>query len=220
MSEFRDDERAVGSAGGRADGVDEAFEEAAGESVENSADDGFEDAPGGASSGSDSASAEEAEILRSELMRLQDELREAKSQSEELRDRFMRARADLENYRKRAAADAERARDAGLDSAVLPVLSVFDDLRRAIDAADSGDPASIVPGVQSVLATLERNLEALGIKSIGNVGDSFDPDLHEALTSVSTDQAEKSETIAEVFQLGFQKGDRLIRPARVVVYQS
>lgn len=175
----------------------------------------------GAGSGVDVAeAAEEADVLRNELMRLQEELSETRSRLDEMKDRYMRARADLDNYRKRAAADADRARDAGLDSAVLPVLSVFDDLRRALEAADTADPAAIVPGIQSVLATLERNLEALGIKAIGNVGETFDPDLHEALTSVPTDETDKSETIAEVFQLGFQKGDRLIRPARVVVYQS
>ncbi|MEX2541862.1 MAG: nucleotide exchange factor GrpE [Trueperaceae bacterium] len=230
MSEFRDSERMVDADGRRAEGVDEGVDEGvverAGGGAENRGENRAEAGDRGAASALGGASAangddpDEAEILRSELMRLQEELKEAKSHSEEMRDRFMRARADLENFRKRAAADAERARDAGLDSAVLPVLSVFDDLRRAIDAADSGDPASIVPGVQSVLSTLERNLEALGITPLGNVGDSFDPDLHEALTSVPTDKAEKSETIAEVFQLGFQKGDRLIRPARVVVYQS
>jgi molecular chaperone GrpE len=162
----------------------------------------------------------EAEILRTELMRLQEELVESRARFEEMRDRFMRARADLENYRKRAVADVERAREAGLDSAVLPVLSVFDDLRRALDAADVADPAGIVPGVQAVMSSLERNLEALGIKPVGNIGEAFDPDIHEALTSVPTDEAERSETIAEVFQLGFRKGDRLIRPARVVVFQS
>jgi molecular chaperone GrpE len=168
----------------------------------------------------DAVEADEVEILRSELMRLQEDLKEANARFEEMKDRFLRSRAELDNYRKRAATEAERARDSGLDSAVLPALVVFDDLKRALDAADGADPAAIVPGVQSVLATLERSLEALGVESVGHVGDAFDPDLHEALTSLPTDEAEKSDTIAEVFQVGFQKGGRLIRPARVVVYQS
>lgn len=166
------------------------------------------------------AEEQEAEVLRTELSRLQEELHEAYARAEELKDRFIRARAELENFRKRAAAEAERARESGLDSAVLPVLSVYDDLQRALAAAEGGDPASIVPGVQGVLATLERNLDNLGITTVGNVGDTFDPDLHEALTSVPTNEADKADTIAEVFQVGFQKGERLIRPARVVVYQS
>jgi molecular chaperone GrpE len=178
------------------------------------------EASGEPAGSSDAVEADEAEILRSELMRLQEDLKEANARFEEMKDRFLRSRAELDNYRKRAAAEAERARDSGLDSAVLPALVVFDDLKRALDAADGADPAAIIPGVQSVLATLERGLEALGIESVGHVGDTFDPDLHEALTSLPTDETEKSDTIAEVFQVGFQKGGRLIRPARVVVYQS
>ncbi|MEX2535281.1 MAG: nucleotide exchange factor GrpE [Trueperaceae bacterium] len=191
-----------------------------GESDDGESDDGVfqtDESPGAAESG---GSAQETEILRNELMRLQEELNEALARADELKDRFVRARAELDNFRKRAAADAERARESGLDSAVLPVLSVYDDLRRAIDAADTTDPAQIVPGVQSVLSTLERNLDGLGIKTVGSVGDPFDPDLHEALTSIPTTETAKPDTIAEVFQLGFQKGERLIRPARVVVYQS
>lgn len=212
MSEIRDqdqqaserDEQSFGAAGGEArpeDAVEQEAVEVEGE-VETSE-------PAG-----------EADVLRNELMRLQEELAEAKQNAQEMRDRYLRARADLENYRKRAAADADRARDAGLDSAVLPVLSVFDDLRRALDAAAAGDPEEIIPGVQSVLATLERNLENLGIESLGSVGERFDPDVHEALTTIPSAEPEDSETIAEVFQLGFRKGGRLIRPARVVVYQS
>ena len=180
-------------------------------------------ASGDAGTGADAhagAEEQEAEVLRSELIRLQEELHEANARADEMKDRFIRARAELENFRRRAAAEAERARESGLDSVVLPVLSVYDDLRRALEAADTADPATIVPGVQSVLSGLERNLDSLGIKAVGNVGETFDPDLHEALTSIPTTEAEKSETIAEVFQLGFQKGERLIRPARVVVYQS
>ena len=166
------------------------------------------------------AEVQESELLRNELLRIQEELHQANARADELKDRFMRARADLENYRKRAGQEAERARESGLDSAVLPVLSVYDDLQRAIEAAEGADPASIVPGVQSVLATLERNLENLGIDAVGHVGETFDPDLHEALTSLPTEEAGKADTIAEVFQVGFRKGERLIRPARVVVYQN
>lgn len=175
---------------------------------------------GDGSQAAEPAESQEAEVLRSELLRLQEELHEANARAEEMKDRFMRARAELDNFRRRATVEAERARESGLDSAVLPVLSVYDDLRRALEAADTADPATIVPGVQSVLSTLERNLDNLGIKAVGNVGETFDPDLHEALTSIPTSEADKSDTIAEVFQLGFRKGDRLIRPARVVVYQS
>lgn len=162
----------------------------------------------------------ELEILRSELATLQVALEAAGDELVELKDRYLRARADLENYRRRALQDVERAREAGLDSAILPVLTVFDDLSRALAVADEEDPGKILPGVQSVLTALERNLDTLGIQRLGEVGDRFDPDLHEALTAVPTDEEERKGTIAEVFQAGFKRGDRLVRPARVLVFQE
>ena len=162
----------------------------------------------------------ELEILRSELATLQVALEATGDELVELKDRYLRARADLENYRRRALQDVERAREAGLDSAILPVLTVFDDLSRALAVADEEDPGKILPGVQSVLTALERNLDTLGIQRLGEVGDPFDPDLHEALTAVPTDDEERKGTIAEVFQAGFKRGDRLVRPARVLVFQE
>ncbi|MCY4353935.1 MAG: nucleotide exchange factor GrpE [Truepera sp.] len=162
----------------------------------------------------------ELEILRSELATLQVALEAAGDELVELKDRYLRARADLENYRRRALQDVERAREAGLDSAILPVLTVFDDLGRALAVADEGDPGKVLPGVRSVLTALERNLDTLGIQRLGEVGDPFDPDLHEALTAVPTDEEERKGTIAEVFQAGFKRGDRLVRPARVLVFQE
>lgn len=162
----------------------------------------------------------EVEILRGELAKLQEELERAKDEGERHRERALRARADLENVRRRAASEEGRAREAGLDSAVLPVLSVYDDLRRALEAAEQGDPEAIVPGVRAVMEGLERNLERLEIRRIGQAGERFDPDLHEALTSVPSEDPGRAGTIAEVFEAGFVRGDRLVRPARVVVYQE
>ncbi|MEJ2358358.1 MAG: nucleotide exchange factor GrpE [Deinococcales bacterium] len=135
--------------------------------------------------------------------------------------RYLRSRAELENYRRRAADDVERAREAGLDSAVLAVLTVFDDLGRALQAAEaSDDPTSIVPGVRAVKESLERNLENLDIRPIGEPGEPFDPNEHEALTAVPLIADAEPGTIADVFQAGFKRGDRLVRPARVVVYKE
>ena len=162
----------------------------------------------------------EIDILREEHATIQASLATIESELSDANDRHLRARADLDNYRRRAAQDADRARQAGLDSAVLPILSVFDDLGRALAVADEEDPAKIIPGVQSVMAGLERNLDSLGLKRIGEIGEKFDPDLHEALTAVPTDDSEKKGTIAEVFQSGFVRDERLVRPARVLVFQE
>ena len=168
---------------------------------------------------------DEASVLRDELDRtraqivdLRREVEELRTQADDAREKFLRARADLDNYRRRSAGDVDRAREAGLDSAVLSVLHVYDDLSRALQVADEEDPAKILPGVRAVREALERNLGTLDIQRVGEVGDAFDPDLHEALTSVPSPDEASSGTIADVYQAGFKRGDRLVRPARVVVY--
>ena len=158
------------------------------------------------------------EVLLSETDVLRDELAHAQAEAADFRDRFLRARADLENYRRRASQDVMRARDAGLDSAVLPLLAVYDDLGRALGF--SSDPAQLLPGIQAVRDGLKRNLELLGFSETGVKGEPFDPDRHEALTAVPTQDETLANTIAEVVQIGVVKDDRLVRPALVVVFQG
>lgn len=162
----------------------------------------------------------ELAILRGELAALQQRMAEAEKAVAEGENRALRARAELDTARRLAAGEQRRARDAGMDAAVEPVMTVFDDLRRALAAAEAGDPASIVPGVRSVMESLERNLAKLEIERVGEIGDRFDPDLHEALTAVPPTGGAQAGTIADVYEAGFRHGERLIRPARVVVYQD
>jgi len=161
----------------------------------------------------------EADLLRTELETARTELGKAQEEAADFKNRFLRARADLENYRRRAAQDVARAREAGLDSAVITVLAAYDDLERALRVGES-DPAQLIPGIRAVKEGLKRNLEALGIREIGERGEPFNPDLHEALTAVPAPDEGAANTIAEVVQTGFLKEDRLVRPARVVVYQG
>lgn len=162
---------------------------------------------------------DEIEILRRELGAASDRLAVLEAEQQAAQDKLLRARADLENTRRRHALELERAREAGLDAALLPVLAVFDDLGRALQAAEGGDPTSIVPGVRSVRESLERSLETVGVHRVGDVGDAFDPALHEALAVVSAGQGRAPGAIAEVFEAGFVRGERLVRPARVVVVE-
>src|SRR5690606_24455147 len=119
------------------------------------------------------------------------------------------------------ADELNMAREAGLDSVMLPVLGVYDDLERAVAAASTTtDPTTILPGVIAVRDGLIRNLESLGIRRVGNVGEQFDPAIHEALAVVPPSPQFAENVIAQVYEIGFVKGDRLIRPARVVVAKS
>ena len=157
-------------------------------------------------------------VVLSENEALRGELEQVQLEAADFKNRFLRARADLENYRRRAAQDTLRARESGLDSAILPLLAVYDDLGRALTVS-SDDPSQLIPGIQAVRESLRRNLEALGIAEIGAKGEAFNPDLHEALTAVPTPDEGAANTIAEVVQTGFVKAERLVRPARVVVFQ-
>jgi molecular chaperone GrpE len=161
---------------------------------------------------------DEAAVLRETLETKEKELEAMKLTADDYKDKYMRSQADLQTYRRRVQADMQRERDAGLESALLPVMTVYDDLGRAL--AMSTDPEKLIPGIQSVRESLERNLDMLGIKKVGEKGEAFNPELHEALTMVPVAEGAESGTIAEVFAVGFTKGDKLVRPAKVVVYQE
>ena len=115
---------------------------------------------------------------------------------------------------------AETADDAAetADDAADDAAETADDAAEAAD--DAADPSTILPGVRSVRDSLERNLDTLGLSKVGKVGEAFNPDFHEALTAMPTENPAQAGTIADVFEIGFVKGERLVRPARVVVYQG
>ena len=163
---------------------------------------------------------DEVDVWRRELARANDALAAARDELASAEDRALRARADLENLRRRSHADVERARQQGLDAALLPVLRVHDDLVRALAAAEQSDPAAIVPGVEAVLQGLLRQLEGLGLERTGAAGEPFDAERHEAIMAVPAAEPELAGTIQTVFEAGFVQGDRLVRPARVIVYQE
>jgi len=183
--------------------------------------DPFEDhvAPTAAEAGNPHGSADtEADILRSEFKRAREKSEALEEELAASNDRYLRARAEMDTMRRRLIGEVAQARDAGLDEALMPVLAVYDDLERALAVAgESADPASIVTGVQLVKENLERQLAGLGIHRIGQVGERFDPHLHEALTTVPPSPGREPGTIAQVFAPGFVKGERLVRVARVIV---
>jgi molecular chaperone GrpE len=163
------------------------------------------------------AEVDEVAILRETLATKEKELEAMKVTVDDYKDKYLRSQADLQTYRRRVQGDIERARDAGLESALLPVMTVYDDLGRAL--AMSAEPEKLIPGIQSVRESLERNLDLLGIKKVGEKGEMFNPEFHEALTMVPVAEGTAPGTIAEVYAVGFMKNDKLVRPAKVVVYQ-
>ncbi len=154
---------------------------------------------------------------------LQDRLVAATQESEMYKDRFLRARADLENYRKRSLQFiAEGVRDAQKQTfeAILPVV---DNLERAIAFQEQHQTESaedLLTGVRMTLWQLKEALERQEVKRIEALGEPFDPRYHEAVEVVQAAEGEVAvDTVVEELQVGYLVGDAVLRPARVRVAQ-
>jgi molecular chaperone GrpE len=129
-------------------------------------------------------------------------------------DRLLRLAADFENYKKRAA--RERAEYVALANERLigELIPILDDLERALSAAEQHEEAQLEEGVRLVYRSLAGLLERHGVQPIETEG-KFDPHVHEALLSQPSEAEEGS--VIDVVQKGYKLGDRVVRPARVVV---
>jgi molecular chaperone GrpE len=140
---------------------------------------------------------------------------EAEAMVAELRDRWQRAQAELENTRKRyerELADRSTAEQARVAAEWLPVL---DNLERALEHADA-DPRAILAGIEAVREQALAVLERLGVTRVDEVGTKFDPSRHEAAQVVDTPDAEPG-TVVAVLRPGYAAPDGLLRPAVVAV---
>jgi molecular chaperone GrpE len=125
-----------------------------------------------------------------------------------------RVAAEFENYRKRAARDQESLVARAHERLVKELLPVLDDLERALAAAEEHQEAKLEEGVRLVHRELKAALDREGLAEIETNG-HFDPHVHEALLSQPSSEEEGS--VIEVVQKGYRLGDRVLRPARVVV---
>ena len=163
----------------------------------------------------------EAEAGREEdEVRLTEEIREELQELEELRDRHLRLAAEFDNYRKRTRRQMAEERERAQAELAREILEVLDDLGRvAASGSDSASVESLHEGVEMVERKLRKKLQDAGISRIEAAGQPFDPELHEALSSVPTEDPEKDGRVAEVITEGYRFGDRLLRPAQVAVNQ-
>jgi molecular chaperone GrpE len=126
-----------------------------------------------------------------------------------------RVQADFENFRKRAAREQERLVGHAHERLVKELLPILDDLERALEAAERHEEAQLVDGVRLVERSLRAALEKEGLREIETDG-PFDPHVHEALLSQPREGVEPG-AVAEVVQRGYRIGDKVVRPARVIV---
>ena len=145
-----------------------------------------------------------------------DALEKATAAADENWAKYLRATAELENLRKRAARDVENARKFGIEQFAGELLSVIDSLEMGLEAASNATVESLLEGKQATLKLLHAALEKSGIELIDPEGEPFDPQLHEAMTMQVSETAEPGSVLA-VIQKGYQLNGRLLRPARVIV---
>ena len=129
-------------------------------------------------------------------------------------DAYLRLAADYDNFRKRTAKEKEQMYTAGKADAVEKLLPVYDNLERALNQ-ETADTA-YKKGVEMTMTQLCGILSGLGVEIYGNVGDTFDPNLHNAVMHTEDETAEEN-TITQVFQKGFKLGEKIVRFAMVQV---
>jgi len=141
-------------------------------------------------------------------------LADAHKERDEYLELAKRTKADFENFRKRVAADLQGAEVRGKVSVTREVIDAVDNLERALEAAEEGE--SLSAGVEMVLNGLRETLSRNGVEAVDPKGEKFDPNQHEALSTMPVEGTE-SGVVVEVMQKGYTLGDQLVRPARVVV---
>jgi molecular chaperone GrpE len=154
-----------------------------------------------------------------ELHELREQLAEAQSQAAQGRDQLLRAAAELDNMRKRAARDVEQAQRFALERFATELLAGADSLELAAASAGKADAASLAAGQAATLRLLTSAFGKFAIQPIDPAGAPFDPERHEAIAMQPSDTAEPG-SVLQVVQRGYELNGRLLRPARVIVARA
>lgn len=163
------------------------------------------------------AAVEESVEMASGEGGLEEALAAAEQDLAKHRDAMLRMQAEMENLRKRLARDAERTRKFALERIMKDLLQVRDSMERGLEMADeSATVESLREGQELTLKMLAKVLQEHDLEAIEPLGQPFDPEWHEAMTVLPSDEVEEN-TVLEVLQKGYRLHDRLIRPAMVVV---
>jgi len=130
------------------------------------------------------------------------------------RDAHLRVAAEFDNFRKRTVKEKEASYGNGKADAVAKILPIYDNLERALNQETSD--AAYKKGVELTMNELVKIFTSLGVEIFGNVGDAFDPNLHNAVMHIDSEELEEN-TISQVFQKGFKIGEKIVRFAMVQV---
>ena len=148
---------------------------------------------------------------------LQDRLAEKEKEAAGHYDKYVRALAELDNYKKFAAREKADLIKYGNENIVKDILPCLDNLDRALDHAEkTQDVDSLLSGIKMIQEQLTCCLEKHGVKKIKCIGQEFDPNIHEAIQSIETEEDEDNKVVEE-FQKGYLLNNRLLKPAKVSV---
>lgn len=141
------------------------------------------------------------------------------AEAEQNKDLYLRALADLQNYRKRAQREKEDAIRFANENLLREMVPVIDNLERAIEHAGGESDGNMLQGVQMTLEQFRKVLDSFGVKPIEAVGQPFDPNFHQAMGQIpASDQPPN--TVVEELQKGYILNNRLLRPAMVMVAKA
>ena len=158
----------------------------------------------------------EQETAATDAASPEDALAAAEAKAGENWDRYLRAAAELENVRKRAARDVENAHKFALERFGKELLAVRDTLEMGLAAADGASVESLIEGKEATLKLLTTILSQFGIEEVDPAGEPFDPELHEAISMQPSADVEPG-SVVTVVQKGYTLNGRLLRPAMVIV---
>jgi molecular chaperone GrpE len=163
----------------------------------------------------DTQAAAEQNAAKDTMPSLEESLRQAELQAQEHHDAWLRAKAETENVRRRAAEDAEKARKFAVEKFAGELLAVKDSLEAALATGDSASLESLKSGVELTLKQLASVFEKNSLAEVNPLGEKFDPNTHQAIGMV--DGEGEANTVASVLQKGYLLNERVLRPALVMV---
>lgn len=142
------------------------------------------------------------------------------AERDKLKDQLLRTMADFDNFRKRARRDAEDALRRGREDSLRDVLPIVDNLERAVEASRGAtDVAAVISGIEMVLRSFDDVAGRMGVTRVEAAGERFDPTLHDAIQQVESAEHPPG-TVLTVVVSGYRIGERLLRPAMVVVAKA
>ncbi|KKD01581.1 nucleotide exchange factor GrpE [Photobacterium halotolerans] len=161
------------------------------------------------------------ELALSRIEELEAALAASEATVKEQQDSVLRARADMENMRRRTEQEIDKARKFALEKFAGELLPVIDNMERALELADKTDEAlkPMLEGVELTLKTMTDTVEKFGLKAINPMGEAFNPEFHQAM-SMQESAEHAPNTVMMVLQKGYALNGRVVRPAMVMVAKA